>query len=230
MPDNHFRLLSFIVNVCCKPLRKLFLKYMRSDPARAATCSTVDAYLRSKKAQLQPLRGKSIPICQWNVLFPPDQVTDESSWNITLVTKLLLTLFSTRLQPLEKDAIQMIRSIYNQLCHTTMIDNGNFKSMWASLENAAVTLEMQINPLSTYADTTLKGTYDKNTYSLQKHGHALRSSNEKAIIKKLNVDMEKVKAILIDIIRNTERNISKFHDILGEYTAKKPGKSFTRHI
>ncbi|XP_053379126.1 uncharacterized protein LOC123543237 [Mercenaria mercenaria] len=230
MADKYYRLVSFLVNICPQPLRELFLKYMNADPTRAPTCTTVDAYLASKKPQLQVLqRRKLIRQDQWQLLFPMTGQVDESSWDITLVILLLDEFFKMQLQQLEEDAIQHIRVIRNRLQHMseTSIADADFDVMWNILEKATIDLAKQIQPSPAYKDRIKKDIDDTKINNMPRLGDSLRYWYEH-IIMQLKLEIEDMKEIIKEMSEHTADNAKCSRDcwtILQESSVKTVGPS-----
>ena len=210
MADKYYRLVTFLVNVCPQPLRELLLQYIRTDPTSAATCSTIDAYLKSRKGQLCLLRKRKVLRQeQWELLFPSatGKVADETSWDTTLVITLLEEFFRYQLQPVEEDAMQKIRAVRNRLQHMaeTSIDDADFDNMWTILEGATIDLAKQIQITPMYASTIQEYIDDTKTNNMPNLGDTLRHFYED-IIMKMKSDMEDMKELLKEVSENTSNN------------------------
>lgn len=229
MGDKHYRLIIFVVNICPIPLRKTFQKYMNADTAHPN--NTLDNYLQARRKELLMKKSKKIlRQDQWDLLFPKSGSADESSWDLTLIILLIDTLFSKQLQPIEKNAINDIRTIRNDLIHKggdTSMSDVDFNNLWTKLAKAAVSLAQQILQVPHYVIEIQERIDDAKINNMPDLGDALRAHYQ-SIILELNSKIEDMDERLRSLTMTTEDNLScskESHAILKDLSVQKPGPS-----
>ena len=147
MADKYYRLVTFVVNICPKPLRALFVSKAETDP----NCQYTDLrnYLNFRKREIRNIR--QIRSDQVDLIFPAVEPVDIEKWDVTLLILLLKQLFPQRLQQRERDCLRDITEIRNSLQHiasTEFVTDQQFNTAWTRLSDAVVSLK-QISGVQT---------------------------------------------------------------------------------
>ncbi|XP_060584272.1 uncharacterized protein LOC132740394 isoform X2 [Ruditapes philippinarum] len=140
MADNYYRLVTFVVNICPKPLRALFVSKAESDPNHLYT--SVKDYLQIRESDIRKIR--QIRPDQLNLIYPHFGSVDIENWDVTLLILLLKELFPNRLQQNERDCLHDITEIRNELQHiasTELVTDKEFNIAWKRLRDAVVKLK-----------------------------------------------------------------------------------------
>ncbi|XP_053405834.1 uncharacterized protein LOC123566122 [Mercenaria mercenaria] len=149
MADKYYRLVSFLINICPEPLRELFLQNAKSDTKPGIPYTSRGAYLASRKQNILSLKSRRIlRDDQYNLLYPTSGPADESQWDITLLTVLILELFPSCIPKHVKSFIRDIRDVRNSLQRvpkTSSISDSMFQKNWDRLEIATLTLAKVVN-------------------------------------------------------------------------------------
>ena len=143
MADKYYRLVTFMVNICPKPLRALFVSKAESDPNHYYT--DLDDYLYFRKPDIDKLRRSfKIGADQFALIYPANGSVNINEWDVTLLALLLRHLFPKRLQQNERDYLQDITDIRNTLQHIANIEfvtDNKFNTSWAGLKDAVLGLK-----------------------------------------------------------------------------------------
>ncbi|XP_045168302.2 uncharacterized protein LOC123531424 [Mercenaria mercenaria] len=145
MSDKYYRLVTFIINICPKPLRELFVTKAKTDyTERNLHYTDLEQYLKSRKPDINELlRRSKITLDQFDYIFPSTGSPNIQIWDVTLLTTLLRGLFGNKLIQDERDCIDVITNIRNSLQHlanTECIVDKDFNSSWSALKDAVLTL------------------------------------------------------------------------------------------
>ncbi|XP_053405824.1 uncharacterized protein LOC123535957 isoform X2 [Mercenaria mercenaria] len=152
MADKYYRLVSFLLNICPEPLRKLFLQNAKSDTKPGIPYTSLDAYLASRKPDVLSLKSRrKLRDDQYDLLYPNSGPADESQWDITLLAVLILELLRSYIPNHVQFFIRDIRDVRNSLQHvskTSSISDSMFQKNWDRLEIATLTLAKVVNGTS----------------------------------------------------------------------------------
>ncbi|XP_045168307.2 uncharacterized protein LOC123531425 isoform X2 [Mercenaria mercenaria] len=145
MSDKYYRLVTFIINICPKPLRELFVTKAKADyTERNLHYIDLEEYLKSRKPDIDiSFRRSKITLDQFGYIFPSTGCVNIQIWDVTLLTTLLRRLFGNKLKQVERDCIDVITNIRNSLQHianTESIVDQDFNSSWSALKDAVLTL------------------------------------------------------------------------------------------
>ncbi|XP_060597298.1 uncharacterized protein LOC132751173 [Ruditapes philippinarum] len=228
MGDKYCRLATLLVEICPQPLRKLFLKYMYADTK--FHISSLGAYLLARQKELLPLKSKKvINQEEWDLLFPKLGQADETTWDTTILALLITKLFQKQLKQSERDAIEEIRYIRNQLHHKAdlSVSDADFDDLWKRLETATILLAKQITPIPQYAVDIKASIDDAMVNNLPKLGDTLRSWIP-GIVKSLNLQISNLEDNMRRLKEITEENLKcskESQTILEDSSVEKIGSS-----
>jgi hypothetical protein len=142
MTDKYSRLVTFVINICPKPLRELFISKAKKD--KNIQYTNLKDYLVFRGQDIRTLeRRNKITIDQLDHIFPASGIVDIQKWDVTLSSALLKGLFKTELDSNERVCLDTISTIRNTLQHipsTKCIDDKLFDSSWKDLKNAVLLL------------------------------------------------------------------------------------------
>ncbi|XP_060554194.1 uncharacterized protein LOC132715221 [Ruditapes philippinarum] len=142
MTDKYSRLVTFVVNICPKPLRELFISKAKKD--KNIQYTNLKDYLVFREQDIRTLeRRNKITTDQLDHIFPASGIVDIQKWDITLSSALLKGLFKTELDSDERFCLDTITTIRNNLQHipsTKCIEDELFDSSWNDLKNAVLSL------------------------------------------------------------------------------------------
>ncbi|XP_053395252.1 uncharacterized protein LOC123524054 [Mercenaria mercenaria] len=114
MSNKYCQLVTFVIDICPKPLRRCFISQATTDtqyPYR-----NLEKYLQLRKQDITNLRQQHIiSPDQYANIYPMAASVDIQTWDVSLLTILLLELFQAKLQQEEKECIRRIQSIWNRL-------------------------------------------------------------------------------------------------------------------
>ncbi|XP_052760288.1 uncharacterized protein LOC128203070 [Mya arenaria] len=131
MSDRYYRLVTLLIDISLPALRDLFEHFAQNDPN--ITFTTLEGYMnRRRKAVDALLRSRVLCKDQFNNVFPTSVKFDETKWDISLLSSLLLSMFRQTTTPV-KNEIQLIRDMRNKLAHrsdTNMMET-EYNTMWA---------------------------------------------------------------------------------------------------
>jgi hypothetical protein len=142
MTDKYSRLVTFVINICPKPLRELFISKVKKD--KNIQYTNLKDYLVSREQDIRTLeRRNKITTDQLDHIFPGSGIVDIQKWDVTLSSALLKGLFKTELDSDERVCLDTILKIRNTLQHipnTKCIEDEFFDSSWNDLKNAVLLL------------------------------------------------------------------------------------------
>ncbi|XP_053390111.1 uncharacterized protein LOC128553030 [Mercenaria mercenaria] len=142
MSDKYYRLITFVVNICPRPLRELFIAKAKADTNHAYT--SLEDYLLFRKPDIDELRRRfKISLDQFANVYPAAGSVDIQTWDVTLLAVLLTQLFFNQLQQNERDCLRDITDIRNRLQHiasSDVIDDQKFNTAWSGLRDAVLAL------------------------------------------------------------------------------------------
>ncbi|XP_060560807.1 uncharacterized protein LOC132720656 [Ruditapes philippinarum] len=142
MTDKYSRLVTFVINICPKPLRELFISKAKKD--KNIQYTNLKDYLVFRGQDIRTLeRRNKITTDQLDHIFPASGIVDIQKWDITLSSALLKGLFKNELDTDERVCLDTITTIRNNLQHipsTKCIEDELFDSSWNDLKNAVLLL------------------------------------------------------------------------------------------
>lgn len=142
MEDKYCLLVTFLVNICPKPMRELFV-ILAQATLTGTFYTTLDAYLAHRKPDVIKLKNKRLlRLDQYDLLYPSNGQADVETWDITLLSLLLQHLFPNNISQAQTH-ITSIRKIRNDLQHisgTAKVSDADFTSLWSTLETATLGL------------------------------------------------------------------------------------------
>ncbi|XP_060560805.1 uncharacterized protein LOC132720653 [Ruditapes philippinarum] len=227
MSDRYYRLVTFVINICPKPLRGLFISKAKQDKNTQYT--TLKDYLVFRKQDIDTLKSRNkISTDQCDHIFPSDGIVDIQTWDITLLSALLRGLFKTELDCSEIRCIDEITTTRNDLQHisgTECIEAEQFDLLWENLKRAVLKLaECAGAPEKSSIEEEIKKSLTENMPNL---GDVLRTWHKVLYIqlslqnKKLEEELKKQSSK----IRNVGATSAKSKTILLKASRKTQGRS-----
>ncbi|XP_053379967.1 uncharacterized protein LOC128548623 [Mercenaria mercenaria] len=192
--DKDYRLITLITDICPLPLRKFFLNLAQSDASPGVPFTTLDTYMKFRKLDVEKLvklPPKSIRKDQFNLIYPN---ADETKWDVSLLSSLLLGLFGRQMLNGEDQLIKIIREIRNKRQHkpgNIVTEDSEFDTVWNDIETATLTLA-QIVGGRTYGDEIRNHIEDVKINNLPSLGDTLKTWYEDIIVQ-LRSEIEELK-------------------------------------
>ncbi|XP_052789852.1 uncharacterized protein LOC128224163 isoform X2 [Mya arenaria] len=143
MADRYYRLITLVVDVCTPVLGELFLFYAKADTSTPFI--DIQQYMSAKKQFVRRLRG--LPKHIYEKIYNSGPI-DESKWDITAITRLLLGIFS--LPTHVKASVEQIRTDRNNLQHINQLQSlteQEFENTWRSIEQSISQLVSNLSPV-----------------------------------------------------------------------------------
>ncbi|WAR30323.1 hypothetical protein MAR_032865 [Mya arenaria] len=134
MADRYYRLITLVIDVCTPVLREHFLFFARADTS--TTFTDIQQYMLAKEPIVRRLRG--LPKHIYEKIYNSGPI-DESKWDITATTCLLLGIYS--LPPHVEASVKQIRTERNKLQHINQLQSlseQEFENTWRSIEQSTV--------------------------------------------------------------------------------------------
>ncbi|XP_060554111.1 uncharacterized protein LOC132715153 [Ruditapes philippinarum] len=188
--DKDYRLITLITDICPIPLRKYFLDLAKSDTSSCVPFTTLDQYMVYRHRDVKTLLNfknpqKSIRRDQYDLIYPK---ADETKWDVTLLSALLLGLFENQINNGEDRLIKVIREKRNKLQHkpgSVITDDAEFDSDWNDIETATQTLARIVGG-TTFENEVTKQIQAVKVNNLPSLGDTLKSWYEDIIIELKN--------------------------------------------
>lgn len=211
MAENFYRLTCFLVNICSEQLRRVFLKYAKSETAFTST----DAYIGTKRKEINELnKTKKIRKDHLELLYPQSGMADESQWDISLLVVLTTELFRTKLKVPEQFYINEIRVIRNALLHlpnTAGLTDKDYEGYWNRLEIATLFLANQVDGKD-YEDKVAKKIYETKLRNVPYLLESLRIWFEESQ-KEWNYTLIEMNKKMEEMNKNVEEMKSNLQDV-----------------
>ncbi|WAR30625.1 hypothetical protein MAR_033167, partial [Mya arenaria] len=132
MSDRYYRLVTLLLDISLPALRDLFVHCAKNDPN--VTFTTLEGYMNSRRIAVDALlKSKILRKHQFDIVFPTSGKFDETKWDMSLLSSLLLSMFGQTITPV-KTEIQRIRDMRNKLSHrsdTSMVET-EYNSFWTN--------------------------------------------------------------------------------------------------
>ncbi|XP_060583099.1 uncharacterized protein LOC132739416 isoform X1 [Ruditapes philippinarum] len=186
--DKDYRLITLVTDICPIPLRKYFLDLANSDTSPGVPFTTLDQYMVFRHRDVKTLMNfpqKSIRRDQYDLIYPK---ADETKWDVTLLSALLLGLFENQMKKGENSLIKVIREKRNKLQHkpgSVVTDDAEFDSDWNDVETATQTLALIVGG-TTFENEVTYQIQAVKVNNLPRLGDTLRSWYEDIIIELKN--------------------------------------------
>ncbi|WAR30624.1 hypothetical protein MAR_033166, partial [Mya arenaria] len=150
MSDRYYRLVTLLLDISLPALRDLFVHCAKNDPN--VKFKTLEGYMNSRKNVVDSLlRKRVLRKDQFDIVFPTSGKFDETKWDMSLLTSLLLSMFGQTTAHV-KNEIQLIREMRNKLSHrsdTSMIET-EYNAIWTDTYDSTVNvISLLKNPLDT---------------------------------------------------------------------------------
>ncbi|XP_052789858.1 uncharacterized protein LOC128224164 isoform X1 [Mya arenaria] len=142
MADRYYRLITLLVDVCTPVLRQIFLFYAKADTSTQFI--NTQQYMSAKQSIVRQLRG--LPKHIYEKIYNSGPI-DDSKWDITAITCLLLGIFSLPIHV--KASVEQIRSERNNLQHIKQLQSlseQEYESTWRSIEQSIRQLVSNLSP------------------------------------------------------------------------------------
>ncbi|WAR13873.1 hypothetical protein MAR_003978 [Mya arenaria] len=131
MSDRYYRLETLLIDISLPALRDLFVHFAQNDPN--ITFNTLEGYMNSRRKAVDALlRSRVLRKDQLDNVFPTSVKFDETKWDMSLLSSLLLSMYGQTTTPV-KNEIQLIRDMRNKLAHrsdTNMMET-EYNTLWA---------------------------------------------------------------------------------------------------
>ncbi|XP_053374538.1 uncharacterized protein LOC123532397 [Mercenaria mercenaria] len=223
MSDKYYRLITFVVNICPRPLRELFIAKARADTKHAYT--SLEDYLLFRKPDIDELRRRvKISLDQFANIYPADGSVDIQTWDITLLAVLLTQLFSNQLKQNERDRLYEITDIRNNLQHiasTDIIDDQKFNTAWCGLEDAVLELSKSTGvPSLNNIEEDIKSAFTEGMPNLVEVIRTWKTWNNM-----LCMQLQLQNSVLTNEIKTLKEESRKSNKILTKASVKRKGRS-----
>ncbi|WAR30307.1 hypothetical protein MAR_032849 [Mya arenaria] len=142
MADRYYRLITLVVDVCTPVLRELLLFYAKADTSTQFI--NIQQYMSAKEPNVRQLRG--LPKHIYEKIYNSGPI-DESKWDITCITCLLLGIFTLPIHI--KSNVEQIRTERNKLQHIKQLQSlseQEYESTWGSIEQSIRQLVSNLSP------------------------------------------------------------------------------------
>ncbi|WAR30457.1 hypothetical protein MAR_032999 [Mya arenaria] len=138
MSDRYYRLVTMLLDISLPALRDLFVHCAQNDTN--VTFTTLEGYMNSRKNVVDALvRSRVLRKDQYNIVFPTSGTFDETKWDMSLLSSLLISMFGQTTAPV-KNEIQLIRDMRNKLSHrsdTNMIES-EYNTLWTDIDVSTI--------------------------------------------------------------------------------------------